>query len=245
MSFSLSQYVPLWLVEAGGLVILVAVLIGLTFRILRWSRIIDPLMSSSSHRTSYLRALTSVLKISLIQREVIKNSQLRLVMHQLIFWGFILCGVATTLVWVTGTAERIRTFADIPKIIGNLGGALLLIGTMYLLLKLILLRSFRRNRTIGDLTFLFSLFVVTVTGFTTQYFRIGGDHNLALANYYIHLAANVVLLGAAPFTHFIHAITTPLMRLITILQADELYKLKLNKISEEVKRRYLDAREEK
>jgi len=245
MGFSLSQFVPVWLVEAGGLVILAAVLIGLTFKILRWRRVTNPLMSSGSRRTGYLYALTSALKISITQRDVITDSLLRLVMHQLIFWGFILCGVATTLVWVTGTAEKARTFADVPKIIGNIGGVMLLIGTIYLLARLILSRNFRQNRTIGDLTFFLTLFIVTVTGFTTQYFRIGGDPNLALANYYIHLAANIVLLGAAPFTHFIHAITTPLMRLIIILHSDDLYKLKLYKIAEEVKGRFFETGEDK
>lgn len=236
MSFSLSEFIPVWVVELAGAAVALVVAIGLVYKLLQWKRIINPLLTNGGSRQSgYVNAFLSALKLSITQRDVITDSLTRLVMHQLIFWGFILCGVATTLVWLTGTAEKARAFTDIPKVFGNVGGILLLIGTMYLLFRLVGSSSFRRNRTLGDLAFLIYLFLVTVTGFTTQYFRMAGDSSLALVNYYIHLTANILLLATAPFTHFIHAITTPLMRMIAILYPGRLiYKEKLNKIADDV-----------
>lgn len=231
----MSNFVPVWLVELGGAIVALIVLIGLVFKMRRWLRIINPLRITGKKR--FGMALVKTLKTSLVQSDVITDSRLRLVMHQFVFWGFIFCGVATTLVWVTGTAEKARTFTEVPKIFGNVGGVLLLIGVSYLLLRLVVLSEFRRNRRLGDLVFFISLFIVAVTGFTTQFYRMEGSTLLALSNYYIHLAANFVLLAAAPFTHFIHAITTPLMRLLATLYPERsLYKEKYDKIGDEVAR---------
>jgi nitrate reductase gamma subunit len=108
---------------------------------------------------------------------------------------------------------------------------LLLIGCGYVLLRLIAVKEFRRNRSVGDLLFFLSLFIVTVTGFTTQYYRLSGDPVMALSNYITHLAANVILLGAAPFTHFFHAISTPFLRIFTVsLKYEELNQIKMKEI---------------
>ncbi|MEM3052535.1 MAG: hypothetical protein QXI25_03365 [Candidatus Caldarchaeum sp.] len=236
VSFSLSEFLPVWVVELGGVLVLLLVVAGLVFKLNRWLRIVNPLkVGGGSRQSGYAKALMAGLKISITQKDVITDSRLRLVMHQFIFWGFILCGVATTLVWLTGTAEKARTFADIPKIFGNLGGVLLLVGVSYLLLRLVVSMEFRRNRTLGDLSFFMALFLVAATGFTTQYFRMEGWTAISLANYYIHLAANIFLLGAAPFTHFFHAITTPLMRVLAILYpGNTLYRKKYDKITEDL-----------
>lgn len=244
MSFSLSEFVSVGLVELGGLVIALVVLVGLVFKIRQWLRVVNPLkINGGSRQAGYFNALTEALKISITQRDVITDSRLRLVMHQFVFWGFVLCGVATTLVWLTGTAEKARTLADIPKVFGNLGGVLLLVGVSYLLIRLIVRREFRQNRTLGDLSFLIALFLVAATGFTTQYFRMEGSITLALANYYIHLAANVALLAAAPFTHFFHAITTPLMRMLAVLYPDStMRREKFDKMAEDVLARFEEDR---
>jgi hypothetical protein len=241
MSFLLSHYVPVWLVELGGIVILIAVIIELVFKLRNWIKVLGP-VTHATKLAGVLKNLTSLLKISITQNDVIVDSKLRLVMHQFMFWGFILCGISTTLVWLTGTAERARTLTDIPKIFGNIGGLLLLIGCGYVLLRLVAVKEFRRNRSVGDLLFFLSLFIVTVTGFTTQYYRLSGDPVMALSNYITHLAANVILLGAAPFTHFFHAISTPFLRIFTLtLKTEELRQIKaremLHSLEDVIKKR--------
>jgi len=230
MSFPLSHYVPVWLVELGGIIVLVAVIMGVAFKLRNWVKVLGPVAYAAKH-AGFLKNLPAVLKISITQNDVIVDSKLRLVMHQFMFWGFILCGVATSLVWITGTAEKARTLTDIPKIFGNIGGVLLLVGCSYVLLRLVTVKEFRRNRAVGDLLFFLSLFIVTITGFTTQYYRMTADSAMALTNYAIHLAANVILLGAAPFTHFFHAVSTPFLRLFTVsLKPEELKQLKAEEI---------------
>lgn len=236
MSFSLSEFVPVWVVELGGVVVLIVVIAGLVFKLRKWLAIVNPLkLNGTGSREGYGKALLEAFKLSITQRDVITDSRIRLVMHQFVFWGFILCGVATTLVWLTGTAERARSLTELPKIFGNVGGILLLVGVSYLLARLIISHDFRRNRSLGDLSFFIALFLVTVTGFTTQFFRMEGSATLALTNYFIHLAANVFLLAAAPFTHFFHAITTPLMRMLAVLYPNStMYRKKFDKIAEDV-----------
>ncbi len=235
MSFSLSHYVPVWLVELGGIIVLVVVIMGVAFKLKNSVKVLGPVANAAKH-AGFLKNLLAVLKISITQKDVIVDSKLRLVMHQFIFWGFMLCGVSTSLVWITGTAEKARALIDTPKIFGNIGGVLLLVGCSYVLLRLIAVKEFRRNRAVGDLLFFLSLYIVTVTGFTTQYYRMAGDPAMALSNYAIHLTANVILLGAAPFTHFFHAISTPLLRVFTVnLKTEELKQIKAKEMLHDLK----------
>jgi len=238
MSFSLSHYVPVWLVELGGIIVLMAVIMGVVFKLRYWIKLLGP-VAHPTKLAGFLKKLPAVLKISIKQSDVIVDSKLRLVMHQLMFWGFILCGVSTTLVWITGTAEKARALTELPKIFGNSGGILLLIGCSYVLLRLIAVKEFRRNRSVGDLLFFLSLFIVTLTGFTTQYYRMAGEPAIALLNYAIHLTANVILLGAAPFTHFFHSILIPFLRVFTVnLKTEELRQIKAKEMLHDLKEKF-------
>jgi hypothetical protein len=206
------------------------VITGVVFKLRKWAKVLGP-VADATKLEGFLKNLPAAMKISITQNDVIVDSKLRLVMHQLMFLGFILCGVSTTLVWIMGTAEKARTLTDIPKFFGNIGGVLLLAGCSYVLLRLIIIKEFRRNRKVGDLLFFLSLFTVTVSGFTTQYYRMAGEPAMALLNYAIHLTTNVILLGAAPFTHFFHAILTPFLRTFTLtVKTQEMRKIKAKEI---------------
>ena len=250
MSFALSEYIPVWLVELGGYLVLAAVIIGVAYRFASWRRVLPETLvqRAKEHGAAALaRHFFSVLlRRVILQRGIINDSKARLSAHHAMFWGFLLCGAATTLVFALGIAEKARTFADYPKVIGNVGGIFLLIGGTYILLRLIAREEFRRERRLGDFVFFGSLYITTITGFTTQYLRMNNLVELAVSSYVIHLASAALLLGAAPFTHFFHALLTPAMRLLEELAGGmpSLYQHKAAAITQQIEELYSEDRKE-
>ena len=69
----------------------------------------------------------------------------------------------------------------------------------------------------GDEIRLSTLHVASLTGFATEITRYSSDP-FEYANYVVHLAFVAVLIAAAPFTRFFHAVLTPLMRCVGRVQ---------------------------
>jgi len=219
MSFPLADFIPVWLVELGGLLILVVIILGSIYRFRRWAKTTPTGMLSDVMRILGPFNLIKVFFSELfhrvmLQRDVILGSRVRWLAHFAIFWGFVGTGIATTMVWLYGIAATARDFSEPAKIIGNIGGFLLLFGGTYVLLRLVFVKEYRRERTLSDALFFIMLYVTTVTGFTTQFLRMADDVQMAYLSYVIHLAAVIVLLGTAPFTHFFHALLTPSLRFL-------------------------------
>ena len=150
------------------------------------------------------------------QRNVITDSKIRWVTHFLVFWGFI--GLAIATVWDDvfyhqGAMPPPFSLSNPGNIIGNIGGAMALLGTTGIFVRYLLVNKYK-NSGRGDTVFFITLYIAIITGFVTEFARYSGAQLPTYASYSIHLAFVAVLLGSAPFTHFFHSILTPFMRYV-------------------------------
>ncbi len=213
MSLRLTDFYPVWFIDLAAAVTVVLIAAGIAYRMLELRRIgVFTYMAEAARRLSPTTLATAILSELfsrvVMSRGVITDSRWRWSAHYSQFAGFILCAIATTLVYIYYPTAEPRHFTAIPKIIGNIGGILLLVGGVYFLLRLS-----KWSRRPVDAVFTTLLFTVTVTGFGTQFARVSGEASVTFWIYTAHLVSVAALLASAPFTRFFHAVQTPLIRL--------------------------------
>jgi nitrate reductase gamma subunit len=213
----LRNLLPVALVDAGAVAVVIVVIIGLVYKLGLWRRVLPPrLFSEATHaigtRGMVQSAFGELANRVILQRNVIVDSPWRFVAHHMVFWGFVASAVATSLVYVYAPDARPRALLEPAKIAGNIGAILLLVGTTYILGRLWVRPEYRRERRRGDAVFLLALFATALTGVVTEWARIATIRELAYGAYVTHMVSVIALLATAPFTHFMHAITTPLLR---------------------------------
>ncbi|MEM0350505.1 MAG: quinone-interacting membrane-bound oxidoreductase complex subunit QmoC [Archaeoglobaceae archaeon] len=136
------------------------------------------------------------------------KAKYRFYAHLLIFWGFIVLGIATIgdiiYLYVLGHHELALAITDPVKIIGNFGALLLLIGTTWAIVA-----RFKDERigygTYFDFLFLATILAVGVSGVLIEFFRYSESH-LAYYAYMVHLILVFTLIAFAPYTKFAHLI---------------------------------------
>jgi nitrate reductase gamma subunit len=213
MSLRLTDFYPVWFIDLAAAVTLAIIAAGVAYRVRELRRIgVFTLLAEAARRLGPTALASTILSELfsrvVMSRDVITDSKWRWSAHYSQFAGFILCAIATTLVYIYYPTAEPRQFTDIPKIIGNIGGILLVVGGLYFLLRLS-----KWSRRPVDTVFTALLFTVAVTGFGTQISRVSGDPSVTFWIYTAHLVSVAALLASAPFTRFFHVVQTPLMRL--------------------------------
>ena len=136
------------------------------------------------------------------------TSRYRYFAHLMIFWGFIILGVATlgdiVYLYGLGVEELALPLSDPVKILGNIGAVLLILGSGWAIVA-----RFSDERigygTYFDWIFLSTIFAVGVTGIAIEALRYAGSVAAYYA-YLIHLILVFTLIAYAPYSKFAHVI---------------------------------------
>lgn len=126
--------------------------------------------------------------------------------HLMIFWGFIILGIATigdiVYIYGLGVEELALPIWDPVKILGNIGAFLLFAGSAWAITQRL------SDEKIGagnyfDWLFLLTIFGIAVTGIAIELLRYAGNVGAYYA-YIVHLILVFALLAFAPYTKFAH-----------------------------------------
>jgi hypothetical protein len=209
-----------WIDYAAAVVVIV-IAIGLFFKLRQWFSVLPKSLFSNAKRYIGGSAITSsflsVLARQVIgQKDIINDSRTRWLTHLLLFWGFVGLGVAT--VWDDvffrqGDLPPPFSPANPGNIIGNIGGALVVIGATVMLVRYLVVPKFAQNPK-GDMFFFIFLYVAVLSGFATEFSRYFGLVIPTFTIYLVHLVIVGALLISAPFTHFFHAVQVPFLRFV-------------------------------
>ncbi len=126
--------------------------------------------------------------------------------HFLIFWGFIVLGIATLgdiiYIYGLGYEELALPLSDPVKILGNIGAAMLIIGAGWAIVA-----RFGNERigygTYFDWLFLATIFLIGLSGVAIEALRYAGSVAAYYA-YLVHLVLVFTLLAYAPYSKFAH-----------------------------------------
>jgi ferredoxin/nitrate reductase gamma subunit len=148
------------------------------------------------------------------------DSKPRYIAHMAIFWGFVFMGVSTSIIFIIdvilfynllGPTTNImidrEIFKFIGKILGVVGGILLIYGTGYYIIKrLIKDDEYSKSSHFSDWVFLLLAFFLGVTGFIMNLFIFILTEMLIFAYilYAVHLVLAFLLVITATFTKFVH-----------------------------------------
>lgn len=101
------------------------------------------------------------------------------------------------------------------KIMGNLGGLILVLGSGYALWRRISPLPNKGKNAYADWLFLYSVFLTGLSGLLTEGLRLVNLANLAYPMYFLHLTFVWYLFLSLPFSKFAHA----MYRTLAILYA--------------------------
>jgi quinone-modifying oxidoreductase subunit QmoC len=216
-SIQFPNVLPVALIELGGIILLLAVVVGVVYNIWKWKEPLG-LSSVSGAKSDYLKdlpraCLTIVLAEVVIQKSLFECGKRRWVSHMTMFWGFVGAAATSTLLYLFHNDGIALPLADPIKILGNLSAVLLLLGLLLSVEKR-LRDSFERSNTIFFDSFFLLLFAgAALTGVATELARLMGAQ-LAYSLYVTHLGFAALLLGLAPWSKFAHAVYRPIVHVI-------------------------------
>lgn len=218
MAVELRNFMPVQTIELGSAILVILVAAGIIYKYRQWIRVVPSSLWRDARKHLGIGGMIGTFFSELgnrvaLQKGVLNDSKVRWVTHLMIFWGFIGLAFATTWVYINYGDGTPRPLNDIGKVVGNIGGALLLGGSTIMLVRNAAVQKYKGGRK-GDIAFFILIYLSTITGFTTQGARLMGGETLAYANYGIHLIFVLGLLVTAPFTHFLHALLVPFMRYV-------------------------------
>lgn len=127
--------------------------------------------------------------------------------HLFIFYGFL--GAMATAGLALGADIFYGLQAPIPfmhpiKILGNLSGFALLVGSSMIIIRRITLKPNINSNTYNDWLLVFFIFGVAVTGLLTESLRLTSTPFVAYNIYYVHLVLIFFLLWYAPYSKLAH-----------------------------------------
>ena len=212
--------VPNQLIDIGGFVLLLVIVLGLALRIkhgvLHRFTFLDVFSSAgrannaSRRHTGLIRGIATVFFYDVLTtRPLATCNKMKRASHLAIFWGFAFTGISTTLAYLMNPQDAILPLTHPVKIFGNLGGILLVagfIGMFYV--------RYQENGSAWKITrsdyFLIVLFLTVITGFITQEAVYTTNDPFTVAvTFWAHIVFIVLLLATAPFTKFGHAVFKP------------------------------------
>jgi len=160
----------------------------------------------------------TLIKDSFAVSSVFKYDRVRWLKHGFILYGFTLMTIATTLTFLINYENNPHSFWWFPRVLGNLGGLMALIGTTVIIWRLINdPYEDNGNTYLADVTFVILLYLTILFGFLTEFTLYGLNAPLAYATFVIHLTLVCILFITWPFTRFSHVILTPYLAYLTRL----------------------------
>jgi quinone-modifying oxidoreductase subunit QmoC len=212
--------IPYELIDVAAGIFTLLVLIGLITGVSRfWSLLTQGITGAPS----LLGALKSYLMpvVSKILRHEKFNdceaNKIRYYAHLAIFYGFVLCLIATSIsaggIWAEKLFFKGNEFFlppwslfSVVKLAGNLGGIAIVAGCLLVLYN----RSVNKDKagasTYLDSVFTWTILFVVITGFLTQFARMAEAAFWAYLFYGIHLVFVFYLLAYLPYSMFAHMI---------------------------------------
>jgi quinone-modifying oxidoreductase subunit QmoC len=202
-----TMYIDIFSAIAVGFAALVAWIGGRRF----WKAISESETGPSQVREGFVKSLMLTLVDIASHRyfKLCKVNKARGHAHMSILYGFLFLFTASGLAFIYTVIlnrELSLPIWDPAKIIGNLGGFLLLLGLSVVSLR----RLFRRDAAGGsmyfDWYFIGLLYVLTLTGFALEIVRYAELREVAYSLYMGHLVFYFMLFTYLPFTKFAHVI---------------------------------------
>ena len=157
--------------------------------------------------TSFALTIVDILSHRLFR--LCKRNKARGHAHAGILWGFLLLFAATTGAFVYSTIlgwELARLPWDPIKILGNLGGGLLLFGLTWVSWRRLAKRDEVGRTNYFDWYFVGILYAATITGFVVEILRYSELATASYWSYMVHLSFYFMLFTYLPFTKFAHII---------------------------------------
>jgi len=214
------QTFPVDLVDYAGYIVAVVAVVGLVYKFRSWAKTLPSGFFREARAYLHWSGMTTMFFSELVhrvlrQRLVFRDSVTRRIIHLMVFWGFV--GLVFATLWddvfyKSGSIPTPFTTQNFGNVVGNIAGAVLLIGLIAIVVRYAIVTEFRKNYK-GDLVFLTLLFLTTLTGFATELSRFSTS-GVAFTIYAAHLIFIGALFLAAPFTHFFHALLAPFMRYV-------------------------------
>lgn len=252
-------FVSVSLIDLTATIILLIVITGIVWKYFQWKKGSPPKFFSKVSAIAGTGSIFSVffkelVNRVLLQRDVIHKDSVRRATHLMMFWGFVGLSVTTTLDYIFNRPGNYISLlgGSLSPIrwLGNVSGAVMMVGATIMIARLIALSKFRSQRTFGDVWFSVLLFLAGLTGFITEYYGDiayaanpnilpAADFSISLSAslfivipYGIHLITVALLLITAPFSAFIHALNVPSLRYVNRLANIASIKTKLSNVDE-------------
>lgn len=201
---------PHELIQLGGIIILVWMVIGLSFNLIRWKPVIGSYLAGtnkSQNISLFMKKFTLVIiRDILLQNNLWKCNLFKWFSHFMVFWGFIGLGISTTLNYLMNPLAQPLSFSHPVRVIGNFFGIFFMIGLTLILYDKIISRDPRKQMHLGFFLFIGILFTAGLSGFLTEIFS---ELNIILFTsivYWIHIISVGIMLILFPFSKFIHSI---------------------------------------
>ena len=216
LDVSFPNFVPVHVIEIGALIVLICVVLGALYKITHWHNSSIP--KNLVKRIREVIALSSIITTTIgslkedavLVKPLYVKSKSRWLTHATIMWGFVGLALTTTLAYIFNPSGEPMPFTWPVRILGNVSGAMLIVGCTVFAYRLITNPAERNPLTFrADIVFFTALFLTVITGFATEFFGYGQDQLTAYTIYALHLVLVTLLLGSAPFTRFLHALMTP------------------------------------
>jgi hypothetical protein len=215
MALNFADVIPVDLVHTAGVVLGAIVVVIVLFEFVRWRGVLSPIAKGFRLGAGrWFQILIATIADDVIYQQISqKCPDRKWFAHSLVFWGFLLLSASTTLNYVTNPRGDPLALTNAVRMLGNLGGVILLGGLVIVLIRISTDQD-KREVTFGaDYLFIGLLLLATATGFLSEF---AGEFDAAewiFGIYAIHLVSSAVLLILAPFTRFIHALGRPVIRL--------------------------------
>lgn len=161
--------------------------VGIAGHVSLWRRARGRAWEGGLDRGVMVKAL--VLRV-LLQRQLLKRSPLRWIMHMAIFWGFVLLFLESlwlmVLEWFLPREGAVFTYFEsysgqaILNFWGDFWGVVLLAGLVIALVRRYVLRTPQLNTMLDDAVAVWLLLAITLTGFAAAGVRVAAGEGLAL-----------------------------------------------------------------
>lgn len=203
--FEFANLYPLWLIETfffslSGL-ILIAFLGGL-------ARFVGALRARGANGPILAGLVPAAIDIMTHARFAkCKQERGRYLAHLATFWGFMgLATVSTVVGFATmfGVMHTPLAQTNILKILGNLSGAVAVVGILLVLADRLRNPVKRAASTYFDWFFVWTLTGVIFTGVIIQFLRLAQSEPWMYVFYFVHLVLIFALFTSAPYTKFAH-----------------------------------------
>jgi hypothetical protein len=215
MTLIFPNYVPVDIIHMAGLAIGTIVLVVVLFELVRWRGVLVPIAKASRLGVvKWWAIFVNTLADDVIYQQIsTKCPDRKWFSHSLVFWGFLMLSASTTLDYITNAAGDALPLVDPVRILGNLGGVLLIAGLAIVLYQIIADDDKREVTFAPDYLFIGLLLLAGLTGFLSEYASEINAVAWIYGVYVVHLLSSAALVLLAPFTRFIHAFGRPIIRL--------------------------------